>query len=100
MLLMEALFLFSFVAVFIGVVLAWYHRRTFWRLLSKTALATLIMMAVTVLVLDGPPEHYSLKYLLHSLAYFVVPYVVYVLVPGVAAASLMYLIRRKVRQES
>ncbi len=97
---MEALFLFSIVAVFIGVLIAWFQRRTFWVLCIRTALATLVMMAVAVLVLDGPPEHYSPKYLLHSLAYFVVPFVMFVLLPGIAAAGLTFFIRRKLRPES
>lgn len=97
---MEALFLFSIVAAAIGVILAWLYRRTFWSLCIRTALATLLMMAIAVLALDGPPEHYSPKYLLHSLAYFLVPYVMFVLLPGIAAASLTFFIRRKLRPES
>ena len=96
---MEALFLFSIAAVVIGVILAWLHRRTFWSLCIRTALATLIMMAVAVLALDGPPENFSAKYLLHSLVYFFIPYVMFVLLPSIAAAGLTFFIRRKLRPE-
>jgi hypothetical protein len=96
---MEALFLFTLVAVLIGAGFGWFHRRTLWGLLIRTALGTLIMMALAVLVLDGPPEHYSPKYLLHSLAYFVIPYALFVLLPGIAAAGVAFLIRRRLHRE-
>jgi hypothetical protein len=92
---MEALFLFSVVAVGIGVALAWIHHRTFLNLCIKTMLASLIMMAISVLALDGPPDRFSAKYLLHSLAYFVIPYVMFVLLPGITASSLTFFFRRK-----
>jgi CHASE2 domain-containing sensor protein len=94
---MEALFLFSIVAVFVGALLAWFHRRTFWNLCIKTALATLVLIAVAILILDGPPDNYSPAYLFSGLAYFIYPYVIFVLVPGIATAGLTLLIRRKLR---
>ena len=96
---MEALLIFSVAAVAIGAVLAWFHRRTFWNLCIKTALATLALLALATLILEGPPEHYSLKYLIEGLAYFVYPYVIYLLLPGVATVGLTLLIRRKLRPE-
>jgi hypothetical protein len=96
---MEALLLFSIAAVVIGGVLAWFHRRTFWNLCIRTALATLALLAVAILILNGPPEHYSPQYLLNGLAYLVYPYVIFLLVPGVATAGLTWLIRRKFRPE-
>lgn len=53
--LMEAFLLFSVFAAFVGAVLAWFHRRTFWNLCLRTALATLVLIAVAILILDGPP---------------------------------------------
>ena len=94
---MEALLLFSVVAVFVGAVLAWFHRRTFWSLCLRTALVTLLLVAVAILILDGPPDQYSPEYLFSGLAYFVYPYVIFVLLPGIATAGLTLLIRRKLR---
>ncbi|HXG47266.1 MAG TPA: hypothetical protein VNO52_06560, partial [Methylomirabilota bacterium] len=97
---MEALLLFSIAAVAIGAILAWFHRRTFWNLCIKTAAATLALLAIAMLILNGPPEHYSPKYLLQGFAYFVYPYVIFLLVPGVATAGLSLFIRRKLRPKS
>mgnify|MGYP006908278104 FL=1 len=96
---MGALLLFTVVAVFVGTLLAWFHNRTFWNLCIRTALATLVLMAVAILILDGPPDDYSLEYLFSGLAYFIYPYVIFVLLPGIAAAGLTSLIRRKLRQK-
>lgn len=97
---MEALLLFSIVAVVVGTVLAWFHRRTFWNLCIKSTLVTFVLVAVAILILAGPPDHYSPEYLLTGLAYFVGPYVVFVLVPGIATAGLAFLIRRKFRPKA
>lgn len=96
---MEALLLFSVVAVSIGALLAWFHRRSFWNLCIRTALVTLVLIAFAILILDGPPNDYSLEYLLSGLAYFIYPYVIFALIPGIATASLTLFIRRKLRQK-
>ena len=97
---MEALLLFSIAAVAIGALLAWFHRRTFWNLCVRTAVATLALLALAMLILNGPPEHYTPKYLLQGFAYFVYPYVIFLLIPGVATAGLTLLIRRIFRPRS
>ena len=94
---MEALLLFSIVAVFVGALLAWFHRRTFWNLCIRTTLANLALFAFIILILDGPPDHYSPEYLLTSLAYCVLPYLVFIFIPGIVIAGLTLLIRRRLR---
>ena len=94
---MESLLLFSIPAVALGAVLACFHRRTFWDLCIKAALANLAFLTAATLILDGPAEHYSLRYLLEGLAYFVYPYVIFLFVPSVSTAGLTLLIRRTLR---
>jgi hypothetical protein len=94
---MEAFFLLSIAAVVIGAILAWFHTRTFLNLCIKTALATLVLLVLVMLIAKGLPEHYSLRYLLTGLVYFVYPYVIFLLIPSLATAGLTLLIRRKLR---
>lgn len=97
---MEAFLLLSTAAVAIGALLAWFHRGTFRNLCVRTAAATLALLVLPMLILSGPPEHYSPNYLLRASAYFVYPYVIFLLFPGVAAARLTLLFRPKLRPGS
>ena len=94
---MEALLLYSVFPVAVGAILAWFHRRSFWSLCIRTTLVSLALVGITILILAGPPDHYSPEYLLTGLAYFVVPYLVFVFIPGIVITGLTLLVRRRLR---
>ena len=97
-LVMEAMLFFSIMAAVIGAIIAWFHSRELWNLCVKTAIVAFIFFATALLILDGPPKHYTPRYLLHGVVYIVYPYVIFILIPSVVTAVITFCIRRKLRR--
>ena len=97
---MEGLLLFSIAGVFTGALLAWFHRGTICGVFIKTTLATVILFTVVVLLLDGPPEHFTPRYLLQGLAYTLLPFAIFILAPSFVSAGITLLVCRIFRPKN
>lgn len=85
----------TIMALMIGGILGWFSKAGTKRLLLLCFLVTLIAFVSLEMILGGPPESYSLSYLLKAIAYLIFPYLLFLLVPSLVTAFLVRSLKRK-----
>jgi hypothetical protein len=89
-------FLFmAIVALVIGGILGWFSKAGTKQLLLLCLLVTVATFLSLEVILAGPPESYSLSYLVNATAYLVFPYLIFLLVPSVITAFVVRALKRK-----
>src|ERR1051325_8314392 len=81
------------IAMSIGAAFAWLTKPRFTRLMLQCAITSLVVGATMNLILSGPPESLSASYLVTASFYFFWSCFLYVLLPNLVAATIVYIFR-------
>jgi len=96
---MEFPILLGGVATLIGATLGWFVKGGFGKLALWCAVVSLAFGAIVNLILAGPPASLSANYLATAAFYFLWPCLLFLFLPSLVAAGLVFFIKSRRKRE-